>query len=98
MAMLRDVRDMKPENVEDPKPEALEYRGLTKATRIDVPTTDLDLLTSAIPAQLEDLAGRLRQLRRAEDESVVSRLHLAAIHISMCHMAIKALSKARQPK
>lgn len=98
MAMLRDVNESRAANVEDPKPEELEFRGLTKATRIDIPTRDLDLLTSAVPVELEDLANSLRQLRRRNEESLVSRLHLAALLIARCHQAIKRLSTARGAK
>lgn len=88
--MVHDLRAIPSAKVDDPAPRELEFRGLTKVKRLEIPTTDLDLLGSGIAGALEDLAARLRELRRRNDESVVSRLHLAAIHIGACNDMIKA--------
>lgn len=89
MAMLHDARSAKSANMDDPTEMAYETRAIRKAARIDIPLRDFNWLTSRVPNELEELANRLRQLRREDQDSILSRTMRAQILIGFTYLSIK---------
>ena len=93
MAMLQDMRAMKPELVDDPADTELEFWGLKTSARLDISCTDLEHLKTVVVRELHDLADRIAKICRDDQEKVVIRLRRVQQSIRFSSAEVKLTNR-----
>ena len=93
MAMLQDMKAMKPEKMDDPNEVEMELWDLRKSSRIDIPCSDLEHIKTVVVRELIELADRLAKTCRDDQERVAIRLSRCARYIRFANASVKLLNR-----